>query len=213
MEIIKIVIFEDNIHLREGLTQLINGTQGFKCVGAFSDVSDVLHNIRVTQPTVILMDIGLPSKMDGIEATFLIKENFPEIFVIIQTVFDSHDRVFEAIKSGASGYLLKNTPPVKLLEAIQDVVLGGAPMSPSIAFKVLEMFKKGDTKLPDSKREKSQLTERQQEILEGIVQGKSYKIIAQELFITVDTIKFHVRKIYDILKVGSRFELMAMYGK
>jgi DNA-binding NarL/FixJ family response regulator len=211
MNPIKVAIVEDNHYLREGLMQLINGTQGFKCVGAFPDASDIVHNIRRTEPEVILMDIDIPSKMDGIEATFQLKEVFPDIFIIIQTVFEDKTKIFQAIKSGASGYLLKNTPPAKLLEAIQDVVAGGSPMTPSIAYKALEMFRQADIASPQTAPSLSLLTERQKEILEGIVKGKSYKMIADESFITVDTVKFHVKNIYEILQIHSRHELAARF--
>jgi DNA-binding NarL/FixJ family response regulator len=211
MNPIKVAIVEDNHYLREGLMQLINGTQGFKCVGAFPDATDIVHNIRRTEPEVILMDIDIPSKMDGIEATFQLKEVFPDIFIIIQTVFEDKTKIFQAIKSGASGYLLKNTPPAKLLEAIQDVVAGGSPMTPSIAYKALEMFRQADIASPQTAPSLSLLTERQKEILEGIVKGKSYKIIADESFITVDTVKFHVKNIYEILQIHSRHELAARF--
>ena len=214
MNPIKVAIVEDNHYLREGLMQLINGTQGFKCVGAFADATDIVHNIRRADPQVILMDVDLPSKMNGAEATFQIKEAMPDIFIIIQTVFEDKTKIFQAIKAGASGYLLKNTPPAKLLEAIQDVVSGGSPMTPTIAYKALEMFRKADIPTPyensDSLR---QLTDRQKEVLESIVRGKSYKMIAEEFYISVDTVKFHVKNIYDILQIHSRYELMARYGK
>jgi DNA-binding NarL/FixJ family response regulator len=211
MEPIKVAIVEDNLFLREGLTQLINGTQGFKCVGTFADATDIVHHIRSVEPQVILMDIDLPSKMNGIEATFQIKDAFPEILVIIQTVFDDKTKIFQAIKAGASGYLLKTTPPLKLLEAIQDVVAGGSPMTPSIAFKALEMFRETTMSTPLDTPSVSGLTERQKAILERIVKGNSYKMIAEELFITVDTVKFHVKNIYDTLQVHSRHELSALF--
>jgi DNA-binding NarL/FixJ family response regulator len=215
MNTIKVAIVEDNLYLREGLMQLINGTQGYRCVGAFADATDIIHNIKRVAPQVILMDIDLPSKMDGIDATFQIKEVFPDIFIIIQTVFEDKTKIFQAIKAGASGYLLKNTPPAKLLEAIQDVVSGGSPMTPSIAYKALEMFRQANIPSPHNKKTPliSQLTERQNEILESIVKGKSYKMIAEELFISVDTVKFHVKNIYEILQIHSRFELINQFKK
>ncbi len=214
MNPIKIAIVEDNHYLREGLMQLINGTPGFKCVGIYPDATDIVHNIRRATPQVILMDIDLPSKMNGIEATFQLKEAFPEVFIIIQTVFEDKTKIFQAIKAGASGYLLKNTPPAKLLEAIQDVVIGGSPMTPSIAYKALEMFRQADIPTPYGKNPSvTELTERQNEILENIVKGKSYKMIAEELFITVDTVKFHVKNIYETLQIHSRYELMVKFKK
>lgn len=215
MNTIKVAIVEDNHYLREGLMQLINGTQGYKCVGAFADATDILHNIKRVEPHVVLMDIDLPSKLDGVDATFQIKEAFPAIFIIIQTVFEDKTKIFQAIKAGASGYLLKNTPPAKLLEAIQDVVSGGSPMTPSIAYKALEMFRQANIPTPQDKKTPSvsQLTERQNEILESIMKGKSYKMIAEELFISVDTVKFHVKNIYEIMQVHSRFELINQFKK
>ena len=213
MNIVRIAIFEDNHYLREGLEILINTREGFKCVGAFVDVGDVLHNIRTTEPDVILMDIDLPSKMNGIEATFLIKEHFPEIKILIQTVFDDSEKIFQAIKGGASGYLLKNAPPAKLLEAIQDVFSGGSVMTPTIAYKALEMFRKSNFELPPNNSSIAQLTERQKEILECLVKGKSYKIIAAELFISIETVKFHIKNIYEILQIHSRYELTALFRK
>ena len=213
MGVVRIVIFEDNHYLREGLQQLINAKEGFKCVGAFVDVSDVLHNIRSSEPDVVLMDIDLPSKMNGIEAAFLIKEHFPEIKILIQTIFDDSEKIFQAIKSGASGYLLKNTLPTKLLEAIQDVYSGGSVMTPTIAYKALEMFRKSNFELPSKNSSIAQLTERQKEILECLVQGKSYKLIAAELFISIETVKFHIKNIYEILQIHSRYELTALLRK
>ena len=115
---IKIAIVEDNKNLIDGLQQLINGTLGFTCVGAWVDATDILLRVRCAQPTVILMDIDIPGKINGIEATRLIKAEFPDILVVMQTVFDEDDKVFQSIKAGASGYLLKNTPPSRLLEAL-----------------------------------------------------------------------------------------------
>jgi DNA-binding NarL/FixJ family response regulator len=213
MNPIKVAIIEDNHYLREGLMQLINGTQGYKCVGAYPDASDVLHNIRRTEPHVILMDIDMPHKMNGIEATFQIKEQFPHIFTIIQTTFEDKGKILQAIRVGASGYLLKNTPPAKLLEAIQDVVAGGSPMTPAIVNKALEMLRESNIATPFDTPSLSRLTERQKEILEGIVKGKSYKAIADELYITTDTVKFHVKNIYEILQIHSRHELAARFRK
>ena len=212
MNPIKVALVEDNDYLREGLVQLINGTPGFKCVGAFPDASDIVHHIRCAAPHVVLMDIDLPSKTNGIEATFQLKEAFPDVFILIQTVFEDKTKIFQAIKAGASGYLVKNTPPAKLLEAIQDVVAGGSPMTPSIAYKALEMFRQADIPTPYGNTPSvSELTERQKKILENIVKGKSYKMIAEALFISIDTVKFHVKNIYEILQIHSRYELITRF--
>ena len=213
MNPIKVAIIEDNYLLREGLTQLLNGTPGFKCVGALSDASDILFRIKRAAPDVILMDIDIPGKMNGLEATFCIKQAIPEVHIIMQTVFEDKTKIFQAIKSGASGYLIKNTPPAKLLEAIQDVVAGGSPMSPTIAYKALEMFRNAEMTIPLETPTTTKLSERQKQILECIISGKSYKMIADELFVSIDTVKFHIKNIYDILHIHSRHELVAMFRK
>ena len=202
MNPIKVAIIEDNYLLREGLTQLLNGTPGFKCVGALSDASDILFRIKRAAPDVILMDIDIPGKMNGLE-----------VHIIMQTVFEDKTKIFQAIKSGASGYLIKNTPPAKLLEAIQDVVAGGSPMSPTIAYKALEMFRNAEMTIPLETPTTTKLSERQKQILECIISGKSYKMIADELFVSIDTVKFHIKNIYDILHIHSRHELVARFRK
>ncbi len=207
---IRVAIFEDNYLLRDGYYQLINGTPGFACVGAYDSASDLIFKIKRSQPEVVLMDIDMPG-MNGIEAVSIIKQNFPNIHVIMQTVFEDDDKIFHAIQAGAEGYILKKTPPAKMLEAITEVYYGGAPMTPSIAAKTLQLFRKGIKPLPDKKE--VQLNERQKQILECIVAGMSYKLIAEKLFISVDTVRYHIKNIYEILQVHSRFELMIKQRK
>jgi DNA-binding NarL/FixJ family response regulator len=207
---ISVAIFEDNYLLRDGYYQLINGMPGFSCVGAYDNASDVLFKINRSEPQVILMDIDMPG-INGIEAVRIIKENFPKIFIIMQTVFEDDDKIFSAIKAGANGYILKKIQPLKILEAISEVCNGGAPMTPIIAGKTLQLFRGGLKALPDKKQ--AQLNERQTEILENIVNGMSYKLIAEKLFISVDTVRYHVKNIYEILQVHSRFELIAKQRK
>jgi DNA-binding NarL/FixJ family response regulator len=203
---IKVALFEDNYMLRDGYYQLINGTPGFKCVGAFDSANDVVFKINSSRPDVVLMDIDMPGT-DGISATRMIKEHFPQIHIVIQTVFEDEEKIFESIHSGSNGYILKKSPPLKILEAITDVYNGGAPMTPSIASKTLRLFRQG-TAAPSVDKTGS-LNERQKEILECIVNGMSYKLIAEKLFISVETVKYHVKNIYSTLHVHSRIELMA----
>jgi DNA-binding NarL/FixJ family response regulator len=156
------------------------------------------------------MDIDLPG-IDGIEATAVIKANFPAIHIVMQTVFEDDDKLFRAIQAGAEGYILKKTPPAKILEAIAEVHSGGAPMTPSIAARTLQLFRSGIK--PASDKTDTNLNPRQKEILESIVNGMSYRLIAEKYFISVETVRYHVKNIYEILQVHSRFELMAKRSK
>jgi DNA-binding NarL/FixJ family response regulator len=201
---IKVAIFEDNLLLRESLFQLINGTEGYSCTGAFPNCDDIIFNIRKSEPQVVLMDIQMPGK-NGIEGVKLIKENFSEIKIIMQTVVEDESKIFASICNGASGYLLKNTTPARLLEAIKEVHQGGAPMTPSIAQKVLEKFRKQSP----SPGELNNLSDREKEILECLVEGMSYKMIASSCKISIDTVRHHIRNIYEKLHVNSKSEAVA----
>jgi DNA-binding NarL/FixJ family response regulator len=202
---IRVAIFEDNYLLRDGYYQLINGMPGFTCVGAYDNANDVLLKIRRSEPDVVLMDIDMPG-ISGIEAVMIIKEHSPGIHIIMQTVFEDEDKIFRAIQAGAGGYILKKIPPLKILEAISEVYNGGGPMTPSIAGKTLQLFRTGPKQLPDKKQ--ALLNEKQTAILECIVNGMSYKLIAEKLFISVDTVRYHIKHIYEILQIHSRFELI-----
>lgn len=207
---IRVAIFEDNYLLRDGYYQLVNGMPGFTCVGAFEDASGLIFKIRRYEPDVVLMDIEMPG-MSGIEAVRILRDNFPQVKIVMQTVFEDDDKIFQAIQAGASGYILKKTSPAKILEAIEEVYQGGAPMTPVIAAKTLQLFRSG-VNAPLSKEE-AHLNDRQREVLECIQQGMSYKLIADKLFISIETVRYHVKNIYDILQVHSRFELMAKHKK
>ena len=136
---IRVAIFEDNTLVREGMQAILNGSPGYSCCGAFPDANHIEHKIKSSLPDVVMMDIEMPG-MTGIEATAIIQEMFPEVKVLIQTVFNDSDKIFKALCAGASGYILKNEPPVRQLEAVHEVFNGGAPMSPSIAKKVMQFF-------------------------------------------------------------------------
>jgi DNA-binding NarL/FixJ family response regulator len=199
---IHVVIFEDNFLLRESLFQLVNGTPGLICTGAFANCDNLIFNISKTDPDVILMDIKMPGKT-GIEGMLIIHDQFPKIKVIMQTVVDDEDKIFSSICNGASGYLLKNTPPAALLHAIMEVFEGGAPMTPTIAMKVLEKFRKQSV---PTLKEFNNLSNRENEILECLVEGMSYKMIAIARNISIDTVRFHIRNIYEKLHVNSKSE-------
>jgi DNA-binding NarL/FixJ family response regulator len=202
---INVVIFEDNALLRESLYQLINGTDGLSCAGAFANCNDIIFNIRKTVPQVVLMDIQMPG-INGIDGAKMIKANFPETKIIMQTVVEDDDKIFASICSGASGYLLKNTPPARLLQAIVEVFEGGAPMTPAIAQKVLEKFRRQS---PASSKELNDLSAREKVILECLVEGMSYKMIAAACKISIDTVRFHIRHIYEKLHVNSKSEAVS----
>jgi DNA-binding NarL/FixJ family response regulator len=202
---IKVALFEDNKKLRESLEQLINSAEDMICVGAFADANKLIHNMQLANPDVVMMDINMPG-ISGIEAVKTIKEKFPNVHILMQTVFDDNDKIFAAICAGASGYMLKKTAPKKMLEALQETYLGGAPMTSSVAAKVLQMFRL-QTKV--EKTEFIDLSEREKEILGLLVKGKSYKAIASACFISIDTVSTHVRHIYEKLHVHSKSEAVA----
>jgi len=211
MSNIKVVIFEDNTNLRRGLTALINGSDGFECAGAFGNCDNLVKNITDSKPDVVLMDIEMPG-MYGIEAVKILNQQFPEIKTLMETIFEDDEKVFQCICNGAEGYILKNTPPVQILEAIREIHEGGAPMTPSIARKVLAMFKSGTSFTRD---EPYNLTERESEVLKYLVNGMSYKLVADKCCVSLDTVRSHVKSIYKKLQVHSKSEAVskAIKGK
>lgn len=202
---INVVIFEDNRHLRESLQFLLNLTPGYKCIGAYGNCKQVVENLKGKDCQLCLMDIEMPG-ISGIEATKIIKNLFPQINVLIQTVFSDDDSIFQAICAGASGYILKTTSPDEYIEALNDVQKGGAPMTPSIASRVLQLFK-GNVKLASN--EAYNLTDKEKQVLQLLTTGKSYKMIAEELNISIETIKTHIKNIYAKLHVHSSTEAVA----
>lgn len=204
---VRVAIFEDSKHLRETIQFLLNNTDGYSCTGAYSDCSNLLNDVSISCCDIILMDIEMPG-MTGIEATKIIKENFPHIPVLIQTVFFDDNYIFDAICAGASGYILKSTTPAGYIDAIKDVLNGGSPITPGVAKKMLEQFRINMQPAPPSKQ--YNLTTQEQKILQLLVNGKSYKMIASELFISFETVKSHIRNIYAKLHVNSGTEAVSL---
>jgi len=202
---IRIVVFEDNKLVRDALQAILNGTHGLICIAAFQDVNRWDLEIGRYQPDVVLMDIEMPG-MNGIEATRLICEKYPDVKILIQTVFQDQDRIFQALCAGASGYILKNDPPSKLIDAIYDVYNGGAPLSPMVAKKMLSFFSNQNVILISPGNQDYQLSEREKELLQMIVKGDNYKTIADKAFISYETVRTHVKHIYKKLHVSSRSE-------
>jgi DNA-binding NarL/FixJ family response regulator len=198
---INVAIVEDEDEVREGLAVLINGSEGFRCIQTFSSAESALPEISKNKPDVVLMDINLPG-MSGIECISKLKASRPDLPIMVLTVYDDDEKIFESLRAGASGYLLKKTPPAKLLEAILELHNGGSPMSSSIARKVVEAFQ---TMAPSSE-EAQNLSKREQEILSCLAKGYRYKEIAETLFISVETVRTHLRNIYEKLHVRSRSE-------
>lgn len=198
----KIAIFEDNKKFRESLEFVIVTTNDMELCGSFEDTSRLLQRIEALQPDVVLMDINIPGK-NGIDAVKEIKENFPEVNVCMQTVFEDADKIFASLCNGASGYILKNTPPEKIIQAIREVAEGGSFFTPSVAKKVLNNFQK------QRQGEFVQLTEREKEILKHLVDGLSYKMIADKVNLSFHTIHTHLRHIYEKLHVNSKSEAVS----
>lgn len=197
-------IVEDVQDVREGLATLIDGAGDFSCAGLYGSAEDALRGISSDRPDIILMDIGLPG-MSGVDGVRAIKARHPDVRILMLTVYDNNDRVFDAICAGADGYLLKTTPPPHLLEALRDIASGGAPMSPTVSRRVLEMFKRSHGKTP----EEFDLSAREHEILHHLVEGNSYKMIAGKLSISSHTVNFHLKNIYRKLHVNSKSEAVA----
>ncbi|MBK9256895.1 MAG: response regulator transcription factor [Saprospiraceae bacterium] len=198
MHKIKVAVYEDNIGLRDILTSIIRETEDLELAGEFGHCLDAVKNTKAFNPDVVIMDIDMPGR-SGIEGVKDIKKYFPEVEIIMNTVFDDESRIFNAIEAGATGYLLKNYSLRTLLSCIRDVMAGGAPMSPSIARKVLtsSLAKKEENPA------KQILTERELSILNLLSKGLSYKMVSDELYLSIDTVRSHIKRIYDKLHVHS----------
>lgn len=203
-EIIKTAIVEDMRDIREGLVTLINFTDGFTCTGSYRSMEDAIPQIKHNLPDVLLSDIGLPG-MTGIEGIKILKEKYPNMTILMLTVYEDDERIFDAICAGASGYLLKRTSPAKILENIREAVSGGAPMSPEVATRVIKLFR--EVRPPE--KVEYDLTPHETRLLKLLVEGHNYTTAAEELRVSYNTIKFHMRHIYEKLQVHSKSEAVA----
>jgi DNA-binding NarL/FixJ family response regulator len=201
---LKVGIIEDQSKIREGLRSLIDGTDGYRCVCIFGSMEEALAKIDAALPDVLLVDIGLPG-MSGIEGMRRIKQLYPGLSVLMLTVYDDDQRIFDALCAGASGYLLKKTPPARLLESLQEVMGGGAPMSPDVARRVVALFREIRPPAEAGHR----LTPHELRILKLLVEGHNYKTAADELDVSINTIRFHMRSIYEKLQVHSKSEAVS----
>jgi DNA-binding NarL/FixJ family response regulator len=200
-EVIKAAIVEDQRDIREGLTMLINGTAGYACAGSYRSMEEALDRIKSDVPDVVLCDIGLPG-MNGIEGIRILKERYPGLSLLMLTVYDDDDRIFDALCAGACGYLLKRTSPTRLLESLKEAVAGGAPMSPEVASRVLTLFRE----IRPPERVDYELTPHESRLLKLLVEGHNYTTAAEALNVSYNTVKFHMRHIYEKLQVHSKSE-------
>jgi DNA-binding NarL/FixJ family response regulator len=202
---IKVALCEDNESFRESLLQFIDDTPGYRVVASIGSAENILDVIRKDQPDVVLMDIDMPG-INGIKATGLIKSHFPHINVLILTVYEDDQKIFDAILAGATGYLLKKTPPARILEAIIEVQEGGASMSASIVKQVITYFNQKQTA---SVPNEYLLSQRELTILKCLVNGDSYKMIADHCDISIGTVRSHINSIYKKLHINSKSEAVA----
>ncbi|MCB9207621.1 MAG: response regulator transcription factor [Ignavibacteriales bacterium] len=203
---IKVAIVEDIKMIRDGLKILINGNEDFSLTGAYESVEDLLDEIADKTPNVILMDIQLPG-ISGIEGVKRVKNKYSKTSCIMLTVHEDNKNIFEALMAGATGYLLKTTPPSQIVDAIKDASEGGSPMNSNIANKVINLMKIAH--LDKLSQNKVELSERETEILQKIANGTGYKNIADELFISIHTVRYHIRNIYEKLQVHNQSEAVS----
>ncbi len=202
-DIIRVAILDDDAEFRELISTTVSSSEDLKCVAIYETCDEALEKIEEDIPDILLLDIAMPGK-SGIQSLKEIKQKFPSVEVLMLTVLSDNEKIFESVRNGAVGYILKKSPAQKLLEAIKEAYQGGAPFPGEIARKVLEYFK---TPLKDSTQ--SELSDREKEVLEALVDGHGTKAIADKLFVSINTIRFHLRNIYNKLHVNSRTEAVA----
>jgi len=203
-DVIEVAIVEDRRDIRESLAILIGGTEGFACTGGYRSMEEALAKLKYHLPHVVLCDIGLPG-MSGIEGIRILKELYPDLLILMLTIYDDDERIFDAICAGACGYLLKKTPPLRLLDSLKEAVTGGAPMSPEVARRVMSLFRE----IRPPERADYELTPHETRLLKLLVEGHNYKTAALELNVTVHTVSFHLRSIYLKLQVHTKSEAVA----
>jgi DNA-binding NarL/FixJ family response regulator len=203
---IKVGIIEDQRKFREYLAALIDGSDGFRCAGSFRSMEEALDRVVPgdDMPDVVLVDIGLPG-MDGIEGIRILKERYPKLILLMHTVYDGNERIFDALCAGANGYLLKKTSPARLLEGLREALAGGAPMTPEVAHQVIKLFRE----IRPAEKQDEQLTAHEVRLLEMLAEGHNYETAAAELRVTTHTISFHLQRIYEKLHVHSKTEAVA----
>jgi DNA-binding NarL/FixJ family response regulator len=201
---IRIAIIEDSRPIREGLRQLIDGSDGYHVTGGYRSMEEALPEVARNLPDVALVDIGLPG-ISGIEGVRQLRQTYPQLHLLVLTIYSDDDRIFDAICAGACGYLLKKTPPARLLESIAEVAAGGAPMSPEVARRVVELFRT----IRPPERADHHLTPHEIKLLQSLANGRNRKSAAVELGVSVHAISFHLRQIYEKLQVHSRSEAVA----
>ena len=202
--IIKVAIVEDQRDIREGLASLIKFTEGYQCTGSFRSMEEALDKIRFDLPNIMLVDIGLPG-MSGIEGIRLLKESYPQVLLLMLSVYDDDETIFDALCAGACGYLLKKTPPALLIDSLKEAMAGGAPMSPEVAGRVIKLFR--EIRPPD--RADYKLTPHELRLLKLLVEGHNYQTAATALGVKVTTVAFHMRNVYEKLQVHSKSEAVA----
>jgi DNA-binding NarL/FixJ family response regulator len=203
--VIKVVIYDDNQQRCESLKALLLLTEGMECMGTFPDCSHVTEDMHQLKPDVVLMDIGMPNA-DGITGVWQIKKDFPQIRIIMQTVFDDEGKIFASLQAGAEGYILKTAAADKIIESIREVHNGGASMTPSVALRVMNYFSQATKATPPD----YSLTNKELEVLSLLAEGNSYKMVADKLGISYNTVNSHIKKIYEKLHVHSLGEAVSL---